>query len=65
MLLLKEFEKRENLLVAKVEGKQQEKLDMQAKVGDNGELMQAKVGDNGEVMQAKVGDNGELIPFLS
>ncbi len=32
LLLLKEFEKRENVLAAKVESKQQEKLDMQGKV---------------------------------
>ncbi len=32
LLLLKDFEKQENLLEAKLEGKQQEKLDMQAKV---------------------------------
>ena len=33
LLLLKDFEKQENFLADKVEGKQQEKLDMQAKVG--------------------------------
>lgn len=34
LALLKEFEKRENILGEKVEGKQQEKMDMQAKVGN-------------------------------
>jgi hypothetical protein len=32
LLLLKDFEKQENVLAEKVENKQQEKLDMQAKV---------------------------------
>ena len=32
LLLLKEFEKRENVLAAKVEAKHQERLEMQAKV---------------------------------
>ena len=32
LLLLKDFEKRENVLAAKVDHKQQEKQDMQAKV---------------------------------
>ena len=33
LLLLKDFEKRENVLAAKVDSKQQEKLDMQTRVG--------------------------------
>ncbi|XP_064651335.1 cilia- and flagella-associated protein 44-like isoform X2 [Lineus longissimus] len=75
LVLLKEFEKRENVLAAKVEGKQQEKMDMQAKVVDCQQKLDVKRKDIEKYQELEknltatflqtLGDNNKFAEYLT
>ncbi|XP_021372219.1 cilia- and flagella-associated protein 44-like isoform X2 [Mizuhopecten yessoensis] len=74
-VLLKEFEKREDVLAAKVTGKQQEKLDMQLKIIDVQGKLEAKKKEIEKLLEKErslnitfhgsLGDNNKFSDYLS
>ncbi|XP_069115004.1 cilia- and flagella-associated protein 44-like isoform X2 [Argopecten irradians] len=74
-VLLKEFEKREDVLAAKVTSKQQEKLDMQHKIIDVQAKLEAKKKEIEKLLererslnltfQTSLGDNNKFADYLS